>query len=181
VTAREHGILFQDEMVRALRRPIGDPLRKSVTRRTSDQWAKRRVGDRLWVRECHAMLWHSEGPPDGVDVGFVPDDYRVEYRADGDPKRLPGHWPAEQRNDPDCPRWRPSISRLTLEVVSVTREAAMIGGGLGQMAVMLPSVDDAEARLEGVADRAAYLALWRAINGDTVPDHLWRIAFRVVS
>lgn len=50
----EHGILMQDEMVRALLRPIGDPLRKTVTRRASNVWAKRKVGDLLWVRECRA-------------------------------------------------------------------------------------------------------------------------------
>lgn len=31
-----------------------------------------------------------------------------------------------------------------------------------------------------MADRAAYLDLWRSINGDEFKDYLWRIEFRVV-
>lgn len=51
----EHGILMRDEMVRALLREPGDPLRKTVTRRTSDQWASRKVGDLLWVKRAHPL------------------------------------------------------------------------------------------------------------------------------
>lgn len=183
----EHGILFQDEMVRALLRPVGDPLRKTVTRRTSDVWAKRKPGDLLWVREAHCSADMGPLRPDGV----------VAYRANYTEARI-----ARDRLGP----WKPSIhmprwaSRLTLRVVSLRREQAMPGllpirddiadvwhhtGYLADrrfsvLPPALPFVDDNEARREGVADRAAYLALWESINGPEYPEWVWRIEFEEV-
>lgn len=187
---REYGILFQDEMVRGILRPASDPLCKRVTRRTSDQWAKRQPGDRLWVRECWA-----------AGTGHMYDgEAAIRYRTDGAIRAVTDEASNKLRRSLSISRWRSSLvmprwaSRLTLEVVSVVREEAFgctDPGGFCECQRLacfsrsgcadLPHVDDAEARLEGVADRAAYLALWRAINGDAVPDHLWRIEFRVVS
>lgn len=150
----EHGILFQDEMVRALLRPVGDPLRKTVTRRTSDRWARVKPGDLLWVRECFGLTDAAE---------LV---YRATEPAAG------------------VHRWRPSIhmprwaSRLPLRVVSVRSEWGLLQDGL--CTVRMPYVDDAEARREGVADRAAYLALWESINGPVYPEWVWRIEFEEV-
>lgn len=190
---KEHGILFQDEMVRALLRPVGDPLRKTVTRRTSDQWAKRKVGDLLWVRECWGLL-----------------DAAVLYRSSDD---VGPQW--RWRPSILMPRW---ASRLTLRVVSLRREHCapssvthrwvgegpptpqptavfLYGRDLPQHrpfdvpgylraphpGLPLPWVDDADARREGVEDRAAYLRLWESINGDVYPTWVWRIEFEEVS
>jgi hypothetical protein len=218
----EYGILMKDEMVRALLRPVGHPLRKRVTRRTSGQWARRKVGDLLWVRECWAPT-HAENPR-----------IRVSYRSDGTSYGLNNGW----ANGPDGgllfpeplgiripfpTKWRPSMamprwaSRLTLRVVGLWREHAApssithrwIGEGQpdpqptavylygpetnahrghvpGYAAVPhwgepLPWVDDAEARREGVEDRAAYLRLWESINGDQYPTWVWRIEFEEAS
>lgn len=180
---REHGILFRGDMVRALLRPEGDPLRKGVTRRASDRWDRVIAGDLLWVRETWAQL-------DDDTQGVV-------YRADeGGDSSESDRWDLVDR------RWRPSIhmprwaSRLTLRVTSVRREpgftCSRAGGPIAPACWCtacdltydcrsLPAVSAAEARLEGVADRRAYLALWRAINGETYPAWLWRIAFEVVS
>lgn len=100
-------------------------------------------------------------------------------------------------------RWRPYIHmprwacRLTLEVVSVTRELADECGNtcvetiedrvrcvlnhcpkvLGCLRV--PSVTDEEARREGFASRAAFIALWNKLH----PGYLgviYRVEFRVL-
>jgi hypothetical protein len=102
------------------------------------------------------------------------------------------------------PRW---ASRLTLRVVSLRREhcavSALSHRWAGEADVHLynvadehaspgytpvphpgeplPWVDDAEARREGVADRAAYLALWESINGPEYPTWVWRIEFERVT
>ena len=97
----------------------------------------------------------------------------------------------------DVPKWRASIhmprwaSRLTLRVTSVTEENGHACGAPSEFRCdaptilcmgcrMLPRVSDAEAWLEGVADRAAYLRLWEQINGETYPARVWRIAFERV-
>jgi hypothetical protein len=50
----------------------------------------------------------------------------------------------------------------------------VLGGGLGQMAVLMPKVDDAEARREGFGSRAEFLAAWRSMHADyTGP--VWRV------
>lgn len=167
---RSFGILFQGEMVRAIHRPADHPLCKRVTRRTSGVWAKRRVGDLLWVREtfqAHALS--GAGEP-----------VELRYRADNATRRIARapddtHWT-------EPPRWTPSLlmprwaSRTTLRITELDPEPGIGQGGL----VPLPHVTDAEARLEGVEDRAAYLRLWREINGDDYPETLWRIGFEVV-
>jgi hypothetical protein len=93
-------------------------------------------GDHLWVRETFALVWPGESPPDNVR------DNRIEYRADSGNK-CPGQWPEECGDDPDCPRWKPSIhmprwaSRLTLRVTSVRVER-------------LQDISEEDARAEGV-------------------------------
>ena len=155
----EYGILMQDEMVRALLRPVGHPLRKRVTRRTSDQWAKRKVGDLLWVRECFAT------------GGIVCPIGEAVYRATFDPKLA------------KLIRWKPGIhmprwaSRLTYRIVGLWREP---GRSLSRRRP-LPEVDVDEAHREGVEGRAEYLALWEAINGPVYPEMLWRIELEEVS
>lgn len=199
----EHGILMRDEMVRALLREPGDPLRKTVTRRTSDQWASRKVGDLLWVKECFA-------PTNPANPRV-----RVSYRADGQSYGLNGGWASGDGGGlmfpetlgikiPFPKRWTPSVlmprwaSRLTLRIVDLRRERGtpytsidgLLPFGLWRSDdstddpphryASLPWVDDAEARREGVEDRAKYCALWEAINGPVYPEWLWRIEFEEV-
>lgn len=79
-------------------------------------------GNRLWVREAAAFIWPDEVQPERKQ------DCIPEYRADTDGKCLPGDWPDEEKGDPDCPKWCPSIhmprwaSRLTLIVTDVKIE-----------------------------------------------------------
>ena len=161
MSSTERPILFQDTMVSAIL-----DGRKTVTRRVGPTWACCQAGDRLWVREAHALV---DGPCwSGLPCVEGPDGQWAYYRTGF---------------DRTAPRWRPSIHlprwacRLHLEVVSVTEEQALLGGGLGQMAVAMPKVDDEEARHEGFANRAAFLDLWRRLH----PDHIgpiYRVAFR---
>ena len=181
MTITEHGILFTDPMALAV-----EEDRKPVTRRTSDRWEKVKPGDLLWVRQCFRLT------PHGVEVRAKPLDHRpyrpwVPYGrliekagwvyVDG----LGWHWPHDKPQP-----WKPGIhmprwaSRTTLEVVSVTREpgSARVASPTGWRQVLVPGVDDAEARLEGFEDRAGFLETWHRINGFDAPDHIWRIEFR---
>lgn len=165
----EHGILFQDEMVRALLRPPGDPLRKTVTRRTSNRWSRVQVGDLLWVRECwraRALTGAGEPPRWASRLTLRVVSLRQEWAAP-DPLRLRTLWYRCSDPDrrlaylsgmPEAPGWSP---------------VEHSGGPLVH-------VDDAEARREGVENRAAYLALWERINGLAYPDWVWRIEFEEV-
>ena len=183
----EHGLMMRDEMVRAMLRKPGDPLRKFVTRRTSRAWEKRRPGDVVWIKECWAPT--SEAHPRA----------RVSYRADGMSYGLNGGWASESPDRcggllfpeplgiriPFPARWRPSVlmprwaSRMARVVASIREEAGLLRDGL--CTVRLPHVDDDEARREGVADRDGYLALWESINGPEYPEVLFRIEFEEVS
>ena len=178
---KEYGILFTDPMVCAIRQ-----RRKTVTRRVSGAWAKRLPGDRLWVREA----WNVGGwRRDGDRCWFEPlptirrpaAGEKVIYRAAGSPAEA------------DVPTYRPSIhmprwaSRLLLEIVAIDAEPFVevdtVARGPEWVEIegpILPRVTDEEARREGVHDRAAYLGLWREINGDARPDFVWRVEFRVV-
>ena len=175
------GILFQDPLVRAIRREVAP---KTVTRRAparADRWAGVQPGDRLWVREAWNVGSWTGG--EGYRSWFepthripktrpAPEDAEVIFRADGFPATA------------DDPSYRPSIhmprwaSRISLEVVSVRKERGWVYAFAGGERVPLPMVDDEEARREGVADRAAFLELWRQINGPEYPSELWRIEFR---
>lgn len=195
----EHGILMRDEMVRALLRPVGDPIRKTVTRRTSDVWAKRKVGDLLWVRECYRLSGGWDGfKPKEVGRLRGPDD-PVWFRADDRMRGLinEGGGPSK--------KWRPGLlmprwaSRTTLRIVDLRRECGTPYTSIDGLMPFslwrsddptddpphpytpLPWVDDAEARREGVQDRAAYLALWERINGPAYPAWVWRIEFKEVA
>lgn len=71
------------------------------------------------------------------------------------------------------------------------RRAVQLGMGrtsIGEIEIVdvreerLGELTDAEARLEGVADRTAFIALWMSIHGSWVPEQLvTRIEFREVA
>lgn len=71
-------------------------------------------GDRVIGRECFAAIWPPEHPDgwtvddDGTERGLRLSECNIEFRADGDPRRLPGQWPEGSGDDPDCPRWLPA-------------------------------------------------------------------------
>lgn len=181
----DRGVIMSDHSVRAIL--AGE---KDVTRRIGPTWARVKPGTRLWVREAHIFVDLDEwdGPrvectnldqwpyPWNPHAGLR--DVGVYYRADQ------GRWrPCFVGDESEEVRWRPSIHmprwacRLELEVVSVTEERLVIGGGLGQMAVLLPKVDDDDARREGFADRRAFLDAWRSMHPD-YDGPVYRIEFR---
>jgi len=134
-------------------------------------------GDRLWVKETHALIWPGgDGPPDDVR------DHAIEYRADTDGVCRPGEWPL---GEPGSPKWKPSIfmprwaSRITLDVTEVRVER-------------LHAITEADARAEGctgmphfvdVTPREEFEQLWRGINGEESWDEnpwVWVVAFGMV-
>jgi hypothetical protein len=154
-------ILFSGPMVRAILEG-----RKTQTRR-----ARKAVGpcphgqpgDLLWVRETWAVRKLQTG-------------YWVEWKADGSNARIPEEVDAFALFTIDT--WRPSIfmprwaSRLTLRLTEVRTET-------------LHRITEADAHAEGVADVAAYAALWDALNakrgyGWNDNPFVWVLSFEVV-
>jgi hypothetical protein len=124
-----------------------------------------KTGDRLWVRETHAIVpatAYRASP--GVEYRLSPDGYSwAVYRA-GWERSQPGAW----KPSIHLPRW---ASRLTLEVVSVRVE-------------QVQSISDEDAEAEGIDALAlcaapmcdcsgrncprivtAYADIWNNING----------------
>ena len=186
------GILFSASMVRAILAGVKTQTRRAakrqhfsadfhargpdvgVARALAEMWddaahVKRpygRPGDRLWVREtwgCDAPLEEARAKWDDA----MPADETIAclfYRATHDPMRDGGD-PARWRPAIHMPRW---ASRLALDVTGVRLER-------------LHAITEADARAEGVADRAAYERLWGEINGAESWDAnpwVWVIAFR---
>lgn len=192
-TTKERPVLFSAPMVKALLAGIKTQTRRVVKNPNVIGIVENggqpgymlcpygAPGDRLWVKESHALIWPGADPPDD------PRDNRVEYRADTDGVSPPGEWPLDQRKDPACPRWRPSIhmprwaSRLTLEVTGVRVERVQ-------------DISEEDARAEGVfapndhghcwpdgQPRRAFADLWRTINGEgswKANPFVWVVEFR---
>jgi hypothetical protein len=196
---KERGILFSAPMVRAILEG-----RKTQTRRVCpESWLRcldpddaderqqaltmcpyGQPGDRLWVRETWGAVWPGEFPRPLREC-------KIEYRADLPPgcTDRPGGWPAEERDDAECPKWRPSLhmprwaSRILLEVTEVRVER-------------LQDISEDDARAEGVTalaepattrgafrgHRDGFAALWEAINGKRAPwasnPWVWVVSFR---
>ena len=139
-------------------------------------------GDRLWVKETHAIVprtayWHD------LSIPHVEREHEwAIYRANWE-RTAPSRW----RPSIHMPRW---ASRLTLEITGVRVER-------------LQGITQADARAEGVVDtsgaweidgpltdsdragpRGAYEALWESINGEGSWDAnpwVWKITFKRVT
>lgn len=127
----DHGIIMSDPMMRAVL--AGE---KTVTRRTSNMWARAREGDRLWFRE----VWKPE------ELGSGLDGYR--YRCDGafvaiaDTEESADRWSELRSKKSDV--WRSSlfmprsVCRATGIVTSIRQEP-------------LQDITENDARREGMA------------------------------
>lgn len=184
--SREIPILFRDELVRTILAG-----KKTVTRRIGTSWAKAKAGDRLWVRET----WRIDRRGSRWVLDYRSDtgaplltEISGDRQRDAERIAERGPWVYVDGLGWRCDgrlRWHPSIHmprwacRLELEIVSVTPQRMVLGGGLGQMAVLLPDVDDDEARREGIGGRGEFLDLWRSIHADLPGDTtVYRVEFR---
>lgn len=119
-------------------------------------------GDRLWVREAFKIVPRTAYPDMPMVLHPVDNHDAAIYRAGWD-KSSPGRWSPSIH----MPRW---ASRLSLEITAVRVER-------------LQDITDADARAEGVADRAAFAKLWDQINGKGAWDAnpwVWVITFKKV-
>ena len=109
------------------------------------------VGQRVWVRECFALLSHSGSPVCGSIAGMLPlHSGQVRYRA-------AGHTLSTRADG-----WRPSIH--------MPKWAARTWGTLVSVTPCdLSTVDDAEAQREGFDTAAEFLRVIRAMY----PGVLW--------
>lgn len=131
----DRGIMFADDMVRAL---IAG--RKTQTRRlATSPLARAQIGERLWVRECHAYVGTTD--PGYLIYRATYDDCCARHGFDAVP-------------DQSAVLWRPSLfmrraaSRLTLIVDNVRRQR-------------LQSISAADAMAEGIERRPDALGGWR--------------------
>jgi len=131
---KEHPIIFSGPMVRAIledrktqTRRVIKPQPKYSFPKVQEVWncPYGKPGDLIWVRETWATIWTEYEPDENQTIWDVP--HRIEYKADTDAK-YPGGWPSDSGDDPDCPKWHPSIhmprcaSRITLEITDVRVE-----------------------------------------------------------
>lgn len=143
-------------------------------------------GDRLWVKETHAIVPRTAyAMRDGVQQTLKPgDDHDAAVYAAGWERSKPGRW----RPSIHMPRW---ASRLTLEITEVRVER-------------LQDISKSDAEAEGIREPSlgewvetglwqvrrtqceavtTYCALWESING---PDSwaanpwVWAVSFRVL-
>jgi hypothetical protein len=199
VSVREHGILFQDDMVRAIL-----DGRKTMTRRVvkpqpywndifkcwswypnKQTWLKigaeqvnlycpyGQAGDRLWVRETFTPH---------LCCGM--DSEEIHYRADGESCPVDGRTIKRWYPSIHMPRW---ASRITLEVIGVKVERVQ-------------DISEEDAKAEGICCsdcvpgvpapdycgcRSLFANLWDSINakrgyGWAVNPWVWSISFRRV-
>ena len=141
----DHGTLFKGEMIRALIEGRKTQTRRLATNRNARRW---KDGDRLWVKETHALTQFGKAV------------YRADARdQDGD------RWSSIQPDDPDGEvKWTPSIlmprvlSRITLPAIRVRVEPLWDITPEDAIAEGCPDIDAAEDPIGWYAD------LWDAIN-----------------
>lgn len=182
--AKERGILFSAPMVRAIldgkktqtRRIVKPPIDKADA-----AWIKAALetkflvspygvpGDRLWVRETHAIARESEEGDRG----------RVLYRADPMYDGMgPGDFGFPWRPSLFMPRW---ASRVTLAIVSVRVERLQ---GISEEDCISEGISTTLREHEACcALRDGYRQLWESINGkgswDANP-FCWVLEFKVL-
>ena len=126
-------------------------------------------GDRLWVRETWAQIWNQDGCLG--EEGVCPcGGCHIEYKADTGAK-YPGDWPADMGDDPDCPKWRPSVhmprwaSRLTLEVTNVRVERLQEISTADAIAEGMLNDGGGEYAIDGMtAAQVRFMDRWDTIN-----------------
>lgn len=134
------------------------------------------VGDRLWMREAHAIYvahgqhredGHRWGPWGGLPTTISPNRDRIAYYREGFDRSFSGRW----KPSIHMPRW---ASRLTLAVTDVRVER-------------LNDISEADALAEGIARcdfpyddgeaREAFARLWNHIYGPDAWDaNPWVVA-----
>jgi len=140
-------------------------------------WQNLKAGDRLWVREAAAFITESFDQPD-----------YWEYRADTNGHVFPGNWPDDEKDNPDRPRWRPSIhmpraaSRVTLIVTSTKIEPLRDISDIDAIAegvlswregwskkeaglALLRSTEAAAATNNGTTAQRLFYLLWTSLHG----------------
>lgn len=150
-------------------------------------------GDRLWVRETHAIFnaygQHRKdgqrwGPWGGLPTTVSPDGTQIAYYREGFDRSDPGRW----RPSIHMPRW---ASRIDLEVTGVRVERLQDISEADAIAEGLDHVADGAAAfgIRGLATswdndpRVAYRRLWESINGPGSWDAnpwVWAVEFRRV-
>jgi hypothetical protein len=156
-------------------------------------------GDRLWVKETHAVVMPSKSGKLEYDGARLIEDtehgtpVEVWYRADGELGVMSTMFD-------DGPRWRPSIhmrreySRLTLEVTDVRVERVQDISNTDAIAEGLIPVDGPNGKQMWAysettggyfADpRVAFHMLWHSINGAeswAANPWVWCVGFKVVT
>jgi len=185
---KERGMLFNDEMVRAILEGRKTQTRRVIKGVDGKNWLKGasnhvvhaadhcpygQPGDRLWVREAHAIVPRTAYAQSvGVDQILKPDDDHdaAIFRA-GWERSKPGPW----RPSIHMPRW---ASRITLDITDVRVER-------------LQDISTADAKAEGgpthghsgaeISHRRGFRHLWSQINGPDSWDAnpwVWVIEFR---
>jgi hypothetical protein len=141
-------------------------------------------GDRLWVRETFAFIDNSD---------FDAESY-YEYRADTDGKCFAGDWPGDEADNPNRPKWKPSIhmprraSRITLHITGTRPERLQDISPGDAHAEAPPQCTYRRDTLDGeetvvMYQRDAFRVLWEKINGARSWDAnplVWVIQFKRV-
>ena len=144
-------------------------------------------GDTLWVRET----WGAVSPTD-ERVPLALGQCEIEYRADLPPGCTdgPGQWPADARDDPEAPKWRPSIhmprwaSRITLRITDVRVERLQ---DVSRQDCVAEGCAGGHGSIPGypysATPREHFHHIWNHINGPGAWDNnpwVWVLSFKKV-
>jgi hypothetical protein len=152
---RAKGLLFKDEMARAIWR--GE---KNETRRLKGPW---HLGQRLYVKETWTV--HACAGVVCVCSGPVVDNGKAHYRANGEICPTDGTQ-LKWKSSIFMPRW---ASRMELRVTGARMEA-------------LQAITEGGARAEGFTGVADFAAYWRRLHGVNSWDAnpvVWVVGFEV--
>ncbi len=144
-----------------------------------------KLGDRLWVREAHAIFpTHGQrrtdgrrwGPWDGLPTTVSADGKQIAYYRSGFDRCDPGRW----RPSIHMPRW---VCRLVLEITAVRVErlhAISEADAIAEGAPALP--ETSELRWQHYVPHArGFINLWNSTGGDWDSNPwVWVIEFKRV-